>query len=543
MNFKDVFIRLMKMMGKRLYLYLGAIIFMSVGSAGFTVLSSYILKNIIEAAQTNSTEGLFLKITILIISGITLVILARQCTIIYNVEANRAIAVLEKKVFAKSTRLPMSYYEDNHSGDFMSKLIYDTIMAGQVYGSRFRRLVMPMLVVIFYIVPMFILSWQITLGMLVLNIITLLINRSFIEPMKNVSKELSKNNGVLTEKLTNILGGIELSKIFDIGSILNKKFDKENKEFVRNYNKQGKISSVLESLNQGFGFINDLILLALGIYFVGNGTTEIGSLAALYAIKGVFIAQFMQMGIYLPELANCLTNAQNIFKFLDESEEPEILDYGNTKSNGYINFDKVSFSYNKNKKIIDEFSLKIDEGKSIALTGESGKGKSTIAKLLLGFYPIESGNIHIDGKSFSEYKLHEIRNMIAYIPQEPYLYEVSIAENISVGKPGSSIDEIMEVAKTANAHEFILKLEKGYDTIVGERGNKLSGGEKQRIAIARAILKNAPILLMDEATSALDNESEMLVTEAIDRLMEGRTTIMIAHRPSTIARADIVVTL
>jgi ATP-binding cassette subfamily B protein len=543
MTLIQVFIRLMKLMGKRLYLYLTAILIMTISSAGFTVLGSYILKNIIEAAQTKNTNGLITKIILIFVLGIILLYISKRFTIIYNVEAKRGYTNLDKIVFEKSIKLPISYYENNHSGDFMSKLMFDKNQSGEVYGSRLRRFVAPIIIVLVYIIPMFILGWQITLGMLLVNIITFFINRILLHPMKKVGTQLSICNGALTENLTNIISGIDLLKIFSINQILKEKYNKTNHDYIKIRKKHGRLSALLESLNQGFGLINDLILLLLGIYFVGNGTTSISNLAALYALKGAIVWQFLQIGRYLPELANCLASAQRLFEFLDIEEEPKLLDYGKSDINNYIFFDKVNFSYNKSKKIIHDFSLSIEKGKIIALTGESGKGKSTIAKLLLGFYPIDSGNIIINSKNFREYNLNEIRDMISYIPQEPYLYQVSIAENISYGNSKATIGEIIEAAKAAHAHDFINNFDKGYNTIVGERGNKLSGGEKQRIAIARAILKNSPILLMDEATSALDNESENLVSEALNKLMEGRTTIMIAHRPSTISRADIVVNL
>ena len=215
-----------------------------------------------------------------------------------------------------------------------------------------------------------------------------------------------------------------------------------------------------------------------------------------------------------------------------------------------VELDHVSFSYREDREILTDFSLKIPKDKCVALVGESGCGKSTIAKLLLGFYAPKAGQITVCGKNGDNSTLKEIRELIGYVPQEPYLYEVSIAENIAYGKNcknpkevpmETSMEEIIRAAKIANAHDFIMQLPEGYDTIPGERGNKLSGGEKQRIASARAVLKDAPILLLDEATSALDNESERLVNEAINRLCKERTTIMIAHRQSTIAMADEVI--
>ena len=251
-------------------------------------------------------------------------------------------------------------------------------------------------------------------------------------------------------------------------------------------------------------------------------------------------------------MMNCLANVENLYDFLQLPEEPrQYAAQAESEAGELCSADKavriehIDFGYQKDRKIFSDFTLQIPKGKCVAVTGESGCGKSTLAKLLLGFYPPDCGYIEICGKSGRNSTLREMREMIAYVPQEPYLFEVTIAENIAYGLAGSgrkaSMEEIIQAAKTANAHEFIRKLPQGYDTILGERGNTLSGGERQRIAIARAILKNAPILLLDEATSALDNESEHLVNEALNRVCAGRTTIMIAHRQSTIALADEVI--
>ena len=201
----------------------------------------------------------------------------------------------------------------------------------------------------------------------------------------------------------------------------------------------------------------------------------------------------------------------------------------------------VNFSYSGDRKVLEHFSMEVPRGSFVAVTGESGCGKSTLAKLLLGFYPPEKGQLWIDGRAYSELTLQEIRERISYVPQEPYLYETTISENIAYGRYGAGPDEIVAAAKAANAHDFIMQLPEGYDTVLGERGNTLSGGEKQRIAIARAIIRNAPVILLDEATSALDNESETLVQDAIKALKGGRTILMIAHRPSSIAAADMVI--
>lgn len=306
------------------------------------------------------------------------------------------------------------------------------------------------------------------------------------------------------------------------------------------------MSAKLDGLNQLFQLLGSLVFIALGLVFVSQGITTVQNLAAVYLLYGSMSWNLLQVGLYIPSMASYLANAKRVFEFLDLAEEPER--YGNhspvlVPGDGEISIRDVTFSYDGRQDVLQHFHLDIPKGKCVALKAESGKGKSTLAKLILGLYPVNAGKIFIQGKAYEDYSLEEVRQLIAYVPQEPYLYDVSIAENIRYGKPDASREDIVRAAKLANAHDFIMDLENGYETRTGERGNLLSGGQRQRIAIARAILKDAPILILDEATSALDNKSEALVNESLDRLMKGRTTIVIAHRESTLAHADLVVEL
>jgi ABC-type multidrug transport system fused ATPase/permease subunit len=235
-----------------------------------------------------------------------------------------------------------------------------------------------------------------------------------------------------------------------------------------------------------------------------------------------------------------MAHAARVFEVFDTSVEPERypMTQPDVSNNSYIRFNHVSFSYETRKNVLRDLNHDIHQGQKVAFIGPSGGGKSTLIKLLMGFYPVDGGNIRIDGKLFSDYSLNEVRNLMGYVPQDAYLFEGTIRENIRYGKLDASDEEIISAAKAAYAHEFIERLPSGYDTEVLSRGQNLSGGERQRIAIARAFLKNAPILLLDEATSALDNESEAMVQKGLDALMENRTVLIIAHRLTTVEKCD-----
>lgn len=551
MNQWKIFIKTINIMGKRCFLYFLGILFMSIGWSLFAIMTSLLMKNVVDAAENGNATKIPLIIIGNIICGFISLVIYRGAAILYNVEAKRAYANLCKNVFAKEIKLPFSYYEKHHSGEFISKISYDLEKMGSIYSSRLRRAVAPILQVIVYLIPMFILNWQITICFICVNVCMLIINTFLIKPIRDVSKKISNSNRDMTEKMSNLLQGMEQTRMYSAGKETIEEFIKENENFTRQSRKKFLFMALLESSSKGFELVCALAFLIIGIYFTNNEYTTLGSLTAIYSLYGVFSFQFLQLGKYLPELIGCLVNAQNIFDFIGEDIEPncwyEDIKYEDIdnyyvkkkiKAEQEIIIDKIDFSYRKELKLLHNFSMNINKGECIAITGQSGCGKSTISKLLLGLYKVENGMIWIDGQPYLKINNMEIRQKIAYVPQEPYLFNDSIKENIRIGKLNATDEEIENAAKIAHAHGFIMKFENGYETMVGERGNKLSGGERQRIAIARAIIKDAPIILLDEATSALDNESEQFVNESLKSLINKKTIIMIAHRPSTIALAD-----
>lgn len=551
MNQWKIFIKTINIMGKRCFLYFLGILFMSIGWSLFAIITSLLMKNVVDAAENGNATKIPLIIIGNIICGFISLVIYRGAAILYNVEAKRAYANLCKNVFAKEIKLPFSYYEKHHSGEFISKISYDLEKMGSIYSSRLRRAVAPILQVIVYLIPMFILNWQITICFICVNVCMLIINTFLIKPIRDVSKKISNSNRDMTEKMSNLLQGMEQTRMYSAGKETIEEFIKENENFTRQSRKKFLFMALLESSSKGFELVCALAFLIIGIYFTNNEYTTLGSLTAIYSLYGVFSFQFLQLGKYLPELIGCLVNAQNIFDFIGEDIEPncwyEDIKYEDIdnyyvkkkiKAEQEIIIDKIDFSYRKELKLLHNFSMNINKGECIAITGQSGCGKSTISKLLLGLYKVENGMIWIDGQPYLKINNMEIRQKIAYVLQEPYLFNDSIKENIRIGKLNATDEEIENAAKIAHAYEFIMKFENGYETMVGERGNKLSGGERQRIAIARAIIKDAPIILLDEATSALDNESEQFVNESLKSLINKKTIIMIAHRPSTIALAD-----
>ena len=563
-NYK-LFIRSMRVMGKKRFVYQGSIFVMSVTFALFGIMSSLLMKCVVDIAQTGEYERLGYSIVVIVVVGVISLLIYRVATIRYNVEAKRVYGDLSERVLDAEMSLPYSYYEKHHSGEIVSKVSYDLTKMGDIYGSRLRRVVMPFLQVVSYLIPMFLLSWQLTLCLLAVNSVMMAIELLLLNPMHRVSRELSGVNTAMTNRLSDMLQGMEQVRMFPGGRGTVAQFREENHHYEKKYGRKTLYTACLEGSSKGFELLCSLVFLMLGIYYVDKGYTTLGALAAIYTMYASFSFQFLQIGKYIPELVGCLANAQNIFDFLDEVKEPanwyrengdeRIAETaqaetpaGQKTTTGIqhanaVEIRSLRFSYTGEEDVLCNFSLEVKKGECVAITGASGCGKTTLSKLLLGLYPLGEGDIRVNGMSMRECDLASLRRQIAYVPQEPYLFQGSIAENIRMGRPEATEEEIEEAAKQAHAHEFIMEFPEGYDTTVGERGNNLSGGQRQRIAIARAILKDTSIILLDEATSALDNASEQAVNEALRNLQGQKTILMIAHRPATIELADRVCTM
>ena len=541
MTQKNIFCKFLGLLENRLMIYIVSIIMMTTFYAVFEVTGSLFVKSIFDIAEKGNYEDVSVTMGFYLLIGIVAVCIASMFMYIYNNEAKKGSIEIKKKVFSKTLNFPMEFYDTHHSGELLSRLIYDTDKASEIYSSRLRRVLAPIISVLVYIIIMFIINPAMTLVLVLLNILLFLLNTLISKPMKKVGKESAEKSAIMTEKLSNMLTGIEVNKMYDFMHHNRKKYELANKEYCYVQRKRMYLVSILESLNVAFDMLCALLFLVIGIYFLQHQLVSLGDIAAVYTIYAALSLQFLQLGKYYPELMNCISFAERIFSFLDEKEEctemVNDIQINSTYESSAINIDNLSFQYNVATPVLNQVTITIPKNKNVALIGRSGCGKSTIAKLLLGFYPISSGDIKFFGKSIKELGLENVRALIAYVPQEAYLFETNIIENIRYGKPDATDAEIINAAKLANAHDFIMELEEGYDTDCGQRGVKLSGGQKQRISIARVFLKNPPILIFDEATSALDNESESIVQESLEKLSQDRTTFVIAHRLSTIKNA------
>ena len=367
------------------------------------------------------------------------------------------------------------------------------------------------------------------------------------DSLKRSSQRTQEKISDLTAILDETLGAIRIVKAFGMEDYEKKKFKKENDSYFRQITGLYRKRALGSPISEFFG----VIVVTIILYIIGNeiltGSSDMTPGAFIF-----YIAIFFQMMPSLKSFGQMFNSykegtaaADRIFELLDT--DVKIADAPDAKViNAFedrIKFDNVGFNYLADIPVLDGINLEINKGEIVALVGRSGAGKSTMVDLIPRFYDVTSGSLTIDGTDVRQLQLLSLRTLISIVTQETILFNDTVKNNIAYGKTGISEDDIISSAKAANAHNFISKLPKGYDTFIGDRGIKLSGGERQRLAIARALLKNAPILILDEATSSLDTESEVLVQEAMERLMEGRTTIVIAHRLSTIQSADKIVVL
>lgn len=450
-------------------------------------------------------------------------------------------------LFKKILSLPIGYFTEKKKGDLMSRMTNDLGEIETAVSCTLEGFIKEPLTIIFYLTLLFIISPQLSLILLILLPVG-----GFI--IGSVSKSLKKNSNLAAEKFSEALSiveetltGLRVIKAFTAELFVFEKYKKTNHEIFSFRNKINLRRDIASPLSEVLGIVILTVILWFGgkMILEGKGLGLNGSAFITYiaifsqvinpakSLSSAFYA--MQKGSAAMIRVDEVLNANTV---IDANIEGKKLDFFENK----IEFKNASFSYN-NTYVLKNINLTIEKGKTIALVGSSGAGKSTLADLIPRFHDVSSGELLIDGINIKDYNLESIRNHISIVTQEPILFNDTITSNIKLGVPSASESDVENASKVANAFNFITKKTDGFNSNIGDRGNKLSGGERQRLTIARAILKNAPILILDEATSSLDTESEKLVQDAINKMMENRTTLVIAHRLSTIRHADEIIVL
>ena len=453
---------------------------------------------------------------------------------------------MRQQLFDHYEKLSFSYYSRNNSGQMMSKLVSDLFDIAEFAHHGPENLFISVVKIVGSFIFLFLINWRLALPLVVLVLCMFIFSFRQNQRMQETFMENRRKIGDVNSSLQDTLAGIRVVQSFANEDIEREKFRKSNHAFLINKKNNYSCMGNFMGWNLFFQGMMYLVTLVFGGWLIAHDMMNVTDLAMYALYIGIFISPIQ----ILVELIEMMQKGLAGFRrFLDVMEtEPEIVDAPDAKPltdvKGRVCYEDVSFHYSDDETpVLSHVSFEIPAGKSIALVGPSGSGKTTICSLLPRFYDVTGGRITIDGKDVRTLGLKSLRSQIGMVQQDVYLFSGTIRENIAYGKPGASMEEIIEAAKRANIHDFIEELPDGYDTFVGERGARLSGGQKQRISIARVFLKNPPILVLDEATSALDNESERWIQQSLEELSEGRTTITIAHRLSTIRNADEIIVI
>lgn len=486
------------------------------------------------------------SIVVLVILAIFIIkgVLSFGDTYIMSRVGQKLILHIREELYSRLVHFPLGFFTKSRAGDIMSRGTNDMATLQNSFNS-IANVSQAMVKIIVYVTVMLISSWQLTiLTAAVFPPAIFVINR-FGRHIKGASKSIQMKIADISSYLERTMFGIKIIKSFATEGWEKEQFFKENKAKYNVAMKRVRLSAYLMPLIEIISAMGMVTVLWFGFWQVITGKLTIGWFIGFVGLVGLIYTPVKTLGAFNVSFQQAIASAERIFEILDL--EPEIHESPNAISipgiSGSVEFRDVSFAYDSQEPVLKHINLKVAPGESIALVGPSGAGKTTFVSLLTRFYEPTSGEIVIDGYSISKVTLKSLRQQIGLVPQETVLFGGTVRENIAYGRFYATQEEIIQAAKSANAHEFIEKLPEGYDTPIGQHGMSLSGGQRQRLAIARVILKNPQILILDEATSSLDTESEILIQEALENLMRGRTTFIIAHRLSTVMNADRILVL
>ena len=491
------------------------------------------------------------KFQLLVIYGCTLMalyllrMLMRYFVQFYgHVMGVRMQAQMRSDMFNKLETLPYSYFDEHETGKIMSRMTNDLMDVSELAHHGPENILISGIMIIGSFIYLCTISVPLTLIIFACVPILVAVSLIFRKKMREAFLESRKSIAVINAALESSISGIRVTKAFTNADKEEEKFEDGNKQYItarsKAYHAMAQFSSSTSFVTDVF---NVVILIAGGI-FLYNDLIVFGDYVAFIVSVNQFIGPVNTLIGFMEQYQNGVTGFERFLEIMDqepEKENPNARELKNVQ--GAIKLENVSFSYDATKEVLKDVTLNIQKGKTLALVGPSGGGKTTICHLIPNFYKATAGHIYIDGVDINDITFKSLRRSIGIVQQDVFLFNGSIRENILYGRLDATEEEIIEAAKRANIHDYVMTLEDGYDTQIGERGVKLSGGQKQRLSIARVFLKNPAILILDEATSALDNTTEILIQQALDELCKGRTTLVVAHRLSTIKNADEIVVI
>jgi subfamily B ATP-binding cassette protein MsbA len=458
--------------------------------------------------------------------------------------SQKLILNLRNELYDNLVHFPLGFFTKSRAGDIMSRGTNDM---GILYNSvqSLAAVVQAGAIVVVSLVMMLLISWQLTLLAVVVFPPAIYVINQFGRRIKDASGRIQAKVANISSYLERTVSGIKIIKSFATEDWERTQFTKENKGRYSIAMKRERLGAYLFPIIELMSAAGMVAVLWFGLWQVITGKLTVGWFIGFIGLVGAVYRPVKTLGTFNASFQQAVASAERIFEILDV--EPEFHDATDavpiSTINGDVEFRDVSFTYDGERVVLRHIDLKVNAGESIALVGPSGVGKTTLVSLLTRFYEVTDGEIAIDGHPISKITLRSLRQQVGLVPQETVIFGGTVRENVAYGQFDANEDEIIQAARGANAHEFIMQLPDGYDTHIGERGMQLSGGQRQRLAIARAILKDPRILILDEATSSLDTESEALIQEALANLMKGRTTFVIAHRLSTVVSADKIIVL
>ncbi len=448
-------------------------------------------------------------------------------------------AQMRRDMFSHLETLPYSFYDNHETGKIMSRMTNDLMDISELAHHGPENIIISSISIITSFIYLFSIDWRLTLIIFACVPILAVVSLVLRKRMRRAYMASRVSTGKINAALESSISGIRVTKAFTNADKEMEKFEVGNQEFIEarreSYLAMGQFNSTTSFVTDIF---NVIVLIAGGL-FMYAGRITFGDYSAFIVSVSIFITPVTTLINFMEQYQNGVTGFQRFLEIMEqepEKDSPEARDAGRLQ--GHITFDHVTYAYEKDRYVLRDISLDIPTGTTYALVGPSGGGKTTICHLIPHFYDVTEGSVMVDGQDIHQFTLNSLRRNIGIVQQDIYLFNASIKENILYGRLDASDEEVIEAAKRANIHDYILTLPDGYDTQIGERGVKLSGGQKQRLSIARVFLKNPPILILDEATSALDNTTEMMIQEALDELCKGRTTLVVAHRLSTIRNAE-----
>ena len=448
-------------------------------------------------------------------------------------------ARMRTDMFAHLETLPYSFYDTHETGKIMSRMTNDLFEVSELAHHGPENIIISVLSIVISFVYLSTIDIWLTLIIFACVPFLIVISWSLRKKMRQAFRDTRSAVAEINASMESSISGIRVTKAFTNAEKEKEKFEIGNGKFQKA--RQGAYSA-MGRFHSGNTFVTDVfnvVVLIAGGLFLYNGRIQFGDYSAFIVSVNMFIGPVMTLINFMEQFENGVTGFERFCEIMDakpETDRPDAQDAGQLE--GHIEFRDVSYAYDEDKNVLRHVNLNIEKGKTFALVGPSGGGKTTICHLIPHFYDVMSGEILLDGKEINSLTLESVRRNIGIVQQDIYLFNDSMKENIRYGKLDATDEEIIQAAKRANIHDYIMTLPNGYDTNIGERGVRLSGGQKQRLSIARVFLKNPPILILDEATSALDNTTEILIQQALDELCKGRTTLVVAHRLSTIKNAD-----